>query len=77
MRQLEELSERIIDRQMHCFDWTLHNLLVQKRSEGFQLKLIDFEGKMGNRELIPISTILNHFGEERLNGEFKVEPSNL
>jgi hypothetical protein len=57
IKQIEFLTAIIIQRKLPCYDWGPQNFLVQYSGNDFQLKLIDFEGSLGNNEFIPISTI--------------------
>jgi hypothetical protein len=57
VEQIEFLTDIIIQRKLPCYDWGPQNFLVQYNGNDFQLKLIDFEGTLGNNEFIPISTI--------------------
>jgi hypothetical protein len=57
IQQLKTLTDLFIDYKLPCYDWGANNFLVQQTADGFQLKLIDCEGDLGNREFIPIRTI--------------------
>ena len=56
--QIKHLTDAIIEQKLPCYDWGPGNFLIQQTDDGFQLKLIDFEGSMGNNEFIPISTFI-------------------
>jgi hypothetical protein len=58
IQQLNTLTNLFINHSLPCYDWGANNFLVQKTTDGLQLKLIDCEGDLGNREFIPIRTFV-------------------
>jgi hypothetical protein len=58
LQQIKHLTDAIIEQKLPCYDWGPGNFLVQTSGNRLQLKLIDFEGSMGNNEFIPISTLI-------------------
>ena len=67
MAQCEHLRELVLTNTLPCFDWGPQNLLVQYQNGKFQLKLIDFEGALGNNESIPVSTIIPALKRAKIN----------
>jgi hypothetical protein len=66
LTQLNTLTKLFIDYKLPCYDWGPNNFLVQQTTDGLQLKLIDCEGDLGNREFIPIRTFIPRLRQAKI-----------
>lgn len=60
-----------ISYKLPCYDWGANNFLVQQTADGFQLKLIDCEGDLGNREFIPIRTFIPRLRQAKVKNRIQ------
>lgn len=70
-RQIEKITGIFIEHCLPCYDWGANNFLVQQTKDGPRLKLIDCEGNLGNREFIPVRTIVPSLRRTKLESRIR------
>ena len=70
-RQLDEITGIFTQHCLPCYDWGANNFLVQQTRDGPRLKLIDCEGNLGNREFIPIRTMIPRLRQAKIKSRIQ------